>query len=35
MLHPIGNYQVAAFEDFAIEELEIDLLLHLVKEGNA
>ncbi len=35
MLHAIGNYQVTAFKGLAIEELEIDLPFHLVKEGNA
>ena len=35
VLHAIGNYQVSAFKNFAVEQLKIDLLLHLVKEWNA
>ena len=35
MLHAIGNGQISAIENFAIQQFEIDLLLHLVKERNA
>jgi hypothetical protein len=33
VLDTIRNCQIATTEHFAIEELEIDLLLHLMKEG--
>jgi len=35
VLDAIRNCQIAPLEHFALEELEVDLLLHLVKEGNA
>ena len=35
MLHAVGNGQISAFENLAIQQFKIDLLLHLVKERNA
>ena len=35
MLHAIGNGQISTFENFALQQFEVDLLLHLVKERNA
>jgi hypothetical protein len=34
-LDAIGNGEVAAFENLAIEQLKIDLPLHFIKERNA
>ena len=34
MFDAVRNGQAAAFEDPAIEQLQIDLLLHLMKKGN-
>jgi hypothetical protein len=35
MLHAIGNGQVTALEDLAIEQLKVDLPCHRVKERDA
>ena len=35
MFYAISNREMAAFERLAIEQLKIDLPLHLVKKGNA
>ena len=35
VLHAVSNSQISAFENSAIQQFEIDLLLHLVKERNA
>ena len=34
MLHAVSNGQISAFENFAIQQFQIDLLLHFVKERN-
>ena len=35
MLDAVSNGQISACENFAIQQFQVDLLLHLVKEGNA
>ena len=35
MLHAVSNGQVSALENFAIQQIQIDLLLRFVKERNA
>jgi len=35
VLDPIGNREITALQDLAVEQFKIDLLLHFVKERNA
>ena len=35
MLHAVSNGQVSGLENFAIQQIQIDLLLRFVKERNA